>query len=259
MTYKRMKMDSKIKFRVLSLNAWGDGQDASVRWPLMMRSVAQLAPDFAGFQEIFKREQLDLIKSSTSFSNAYMPPLKTGLGLLAHGILEEKNSFMLPFSPLEEYRRYIIFARVRFKSCAFNFFNTHLSWKPEDEKTREVQCDAALGFIRSQKPADLDILTGDLNAGESSPSVQLLLSYFKDTFRTANPVERGLTWSRRNKYVLREPELPERRIDYCLIGGRLRDRAKIVKSAVVFDEQVESYWISDHFGMCSDLELEREL
>ena len=250
---------SKISLRVLSFNVWGDGEDASVRWPLIARSIAKWAPDFAGLQEVFQKEQLDLLKSAASFSNAYIPPHKTGLGLLTHGIIEEKNSFMLPFSPLEEYRRHMIFARVRFKSFAFNFFNTHLSWKPEDENTRKVQCDAALGFIRSQMPADLDILTGDLNAVESSPSIQLLLSYFKDTFRAANPVERGLTWSRRNKYVLREPDLPERRIDYCLIGGRLRDRIRIVRSSVVFDEQVENYWISDHFGMCSDLEFEREV
>ncbi len=250
-------IQNKIAMRILSLNVWGEGQDASIRWPLLAKAVSQLKPDFAGFQEVFQKDHLELVRSAGSFSNAFITPRKTGLGLLTHGIIEEKNFFLLPFSPLEDYRRHIIFVRARFRSLAVNFFNTHLSWEPEDEKSRDVQADAALGFIRSQKSADLDILTGDLNAVESAPSVQRLLTYFKDTFRAFKPVDRGLTWSYKNTYVLREPDLPERRLDYVLIGGRMANKAKIVNSAVVFDERVDNTWISDHFGMCTDLELDR--
>lgn len=247
----------KITLRILSLNVWGEGQDASVRWPLLAKAVSQLKPDFAGFQEVFQKDHLERVRSAGSFSNAFITPHKTGLGLLTQGIIEEKNFFLLPFSPLEDYRRHIIFARVRFKSITVNFFNTHLSWKPEDEKTREVQADAALGFIRSQKSADLEILTGDLNAVESAPSVQRLLTHFKDTFRAFKPVERGLTWSHKNTYTLREPNLSERRLDYVLIAGKMANKAKIVNAAVVFDERIENVWITDHFGMCTDLELDR--
>ncbi|MBI4431106.1 MAG: endonuclease/exonuclease/phosphatase family protein [Candidatus Omnitrophica bacterium] len=245
---------NKITLRILSFNVWGDGQDQESRWPLIARAVAGLKPDFAGLQEVFRRERLDMVRVSGSYSNAFTPPHKTGLGLLAQGIIEEKNSFMLPFSPLEEYRRHIVFARIRFRDRFINLFNTHLSWKPEDEKSREVQADAVLGFVRSRQRADLDILTGDLNAVDSSPSVQKLLGYFKDTFRLVKPIDRGLTWSRRNKYVLRAPELPERRIDYILVGGSDVDRVKVLNSSVVFDEQVQGFWISDHFGMCTELE-----
>lgn len=245
----------KTKIRILTLNVWGEGEDRDKRWPLMAKAIGGLKPDFVGLQEVFRPEDLSEVKKAGSFASSFTPAHKTGLGLLTQGEIEQSTSLMLSPSPLEEYQRYVILSRIRFGGMRIHFYNTHLSWKPEDSESRDRQSEAILGFLHKQPAADLDILTGDLNTVESTLSVQKLTAYFSDLYRTRNH-DNGYTWSHRNPYTLRASELPERRIDYIMAGGAKSVRMRVLNAEVVFDKPFEEIWISDHFGVCCDIELD---
>ena len=63
----------------------------------------------------------------------------------------------------------------------------------------------------------------------------------------------GSTWSNTNSYAALEYE-PGRRIDCVFAGLPLRSGlGQILVCRVVCDDEVNSAWPSDHFGVCAEL------
>ena len=159
-------------------------------------------------------------------------------------------------SPTEDYLRYVFYVRIDTGSEKVALFNTHLSWKVNENEIRLMQTRELEAFVQ-KKSQDLPVvLVGDLNAGLDTLSVTYLRETKKwcDTFEAKNPNDPGLTWDYRNPYAEAECEkMAERRIDYIFIRERMGPFKKIKSSRVVFNKpSEEGIFPSDHFGVLTE-------
>jgi endonuclease/exonuclease/phosphatase family metal-dependent hydrolase len=122
----------------------------------------------------------------------------------------------------------------------------------------ECQLAALSARVRSRCPTTPLVLTGDLNATETHPGVESLLTEtgLRDTFRDANPDAAGPTvW----QPVETERPTVRRRVDVVLAapGGGLG--FAVLASRVVLDRPHATpagpLWPSDHRAVLSELEL----
>jgi endonuclease/exonuclease/phosphatase family metal-dependent hydrolase len=159
-------------------------------------------------------------------------------------------------SPTEDYLRYVFYLQVDTGGAKVALFDTHLSWKADENEIRLRQT-MELGTFVQKKSGDLSMaLMGDLNAGPDTPSVTYLRETLKwcDTFGAKHPGEAGWTWDYRNPYAEAEREkMAERRIDYIFIREQRGLFEKIRSSRIVFNKPSEKgVYPSDHFGVMTE-------
>ena len=247
--------------RVLTLNCWSERFDFEKRWPILARELRALRPDVACLQEVFKTKKAEALRKSLNASICVEGPKKSGLVILSNSKCVASGSIAYKAkSPHENYGRYALWARLKIGGAEWDFFNTHLSWRPEDASTREQQVSELRDWIDEKNSgARPVVVTGDFNTISQSNEMQFLLGKkwiyvsregrarvikahrpFQDTF-SAGPN----TWSYSNSYTLRA-DLPERRIDYILRGQVTGPGP----SRVCFNRpNEEKNFPSDHFGV----------
>jgi endonuclease/exonuclease/phosphatase family metal-dependent hydrolase len=148
------------------------------------------------------------------------------------------------------------------------------SWELDAEAAREQQA-VRLSEIDERHRLELPtIIAGDLNAAPEAASIRYLSglqslhgrsAHYHDAWAAAGDGGPGYTWSIDNPRAASEIELivgqpnHRRRIDYVFVGSAMAHpnaRARIASARVVFDRPVDGEWLSDHYGVLVELEVE---
>jgi endonuclease/exonuclease/phosphatase family metal-dependent hydrolase len=243
--------------KILTLNTWQERGPWRERWELIFRGLRDYDADMVAFQEVFNMEWAEEVRERSGYPYLAVSGEHSGLIFLSRfKPVEQACLVMKTKSPTEDYFRYAFYVRVDIEGKEAAFFNTHLSWRADENEVRMKQTLELEAFV-NQKSADLPMaILGDFNGGANTPPVVYLREIRKwiDTFYVKNPGHLGLTWDYRNPYAEAEREkMAERRIDYIFIRERTGPFEKIRSSAVIFDQpSPQGIFPSDHFGMMTE-------
>jgi endonuclease/exonuclease/phosphatase (EEP) superfamily protein YafD len=243
--------------KILTLNTWQERGPWRDRWELILKGLKQYDADIVGFQEVFNMEWAEEARRRSGYPYLAVSGEHSGLIFLSKfKPAEQECLIMKAKSPTEDYLRYAFYLRVDAGGESIALFNTHLSWKADENEIRTKQTLELEAFVQ-RKSGDLPMaLMGDLNAGPDTPSVTYLREMLKwcDTFEAKNPGDPGLTWDYRNPYAEAEHEkMAERRIDFIFIREQTGSFEKILSSRLVFNEpSVGGVFPSDHFGVMTE-------
>jgi endonuclease/exonuclease/phosphatase family metal-dependent hydrolase len=270
--------------RVLTFNVWNSEGDPQ-RSKLVNREISRLQPDLISFQEVVnssENDQLSQLVAGLDFSithqsdvQRYTPPFmdKFGGGAIAtrwpHRCLEVIDARMpgstdIPWATLA--------ASVAVPDLGdLLFVGTTSSWRLNAEAARERHA-VTLADLDSRHRTTLpSIIAGDFNAAPDAASIRYLTGlqalegrsvHYHDAWAVAGDGA-GLTWTTENPnaagaigQMVGQP-MHGRRIDYIFVGGwdaHPKARATVRNAKLVFDEPVDGVWLSDHYGLCADIE-----
>ena len=243
--------------KVLTLNTWQERGPWRERWDLIFRGLEEYQADIVGLQEVFNMEWAEEARRRSGYPYLAVSGEHSGLIFLSKlKPVEQSCLVMKTKSPTEDYLRYAFYLRVDTKVQDVALFNTHLSWRADENEYRMKQTLELEAFV-NQKSVNLPAaILGDFNGGASTPPVVYLREIRKwiDAFYVKNPGDLGLTWDYRNPFAEAEREkMAERRIDYIFIKERTGPFEKIRSSKVVFNEpSTQGVFPSDHFGVMTE-------
>ncbi len=242
--------------KILTLNTWQKCGPWVKRWKVLFDGIAEYQPDVLAFQELFDVAWRDTVAKRAGYPYFADPaPTSSGLVVLSRfPILQSELYALSTESPLEDYRRYLLWAEIALEERTLHVFNSHLSWHPDDEATRKAQV-RELWRRMSEKKGSHKLLMGDMNATPDSNEIRWLLteSDLVDTFAAKNPADSGITWHTKNGYTSQQrPHTLDRRIDYIFCAGD--DLVRSLSSCeVVFDRPDETgTFASDHYGVLAE-------
>lgn len=259
--------------KILTLNTWQERGPWRERWELILRGLKEYDADVIGLQEVFNMEWAEDVRKRSGYPYLAVSGEHSGLIFLSRFKPVEQECLTLKTkSPTEDYLRYAFYVRVDTGAGEIALFNTHLSWRADENEIRMKQTLELEAFVNQKAPGLPAALLGDLNGAANTPPVVYLREIRKwiDTFWTKNPGDLGLTWDYRNPYAEAEREkMAERRIDYIFIRERAGPFEKIKSSKVVFNEPLagggqaplyknqngaspQGIWPSDHFGVMTE-------
>jgi len=240
--------------KVLTLNTWQERGPWKERWEVVFEGIKTLQPDLIFFQEVFNPEWIKQIASRTEFATTVYHDKASGLALFSNYPCLDSGSIMLQGqSALEDYRRYLLFAKFQTETGFFFAFNTHLSWMLEDAKVRAEQTQEIANAVRDLAGNSESLIAGDFNTVAWAPEIRSLTGEngFADVYQTQNPNAAGLTWTYDNFYTRegRHP-LPDRRIDYIFSHHAGNFFGKPECAEVVFNApDRRGILASDHYGV----------
>lgn len=244
--------------KILTLNTWQERGPWRERWELILRGLEEYDADIVGFQEVFNMDWARDLHEQSGYPYLAVSGEHSGLIFLSKfKPVEQECWVMKTKSPTEDYLRYAFYVQVDTGKDKLALFNTHLSWKANENETRVKQTLELEAFVAKRAAAGIPVaLMGDLNAGPDTPSVRYLRETLKwcDTFEVANSGDPGLTWDYRNPYAEAERDkMAERRIDYIFVREQKGPFEKIRSSRVVFSEpSPKGIYPSDHFGVITE-------
>lgn len=243
--------------KILTLNTWQKSGPWEQRWKIILQGLNEYDPDIVAFQELFDADWRDQVARHARYPHFATPdPSASGLVILSRFPVGRSELYtMKSQSPFEDYRRYVLWAEVAWGGGMLHLFDTHLSWKPEDQATRQAQVREAWDWIRARPVGGEMVLMGDMNSTPDSAEIRWLLreSTLVDTFGRLHPDEPGYTWDNRNDFAAgHKTRLPDRRIDFIFVRGRVLDSG-LKASEVVFTEPgANRMFGSDHFGLLAE-------
>jgi len=243
--------------KILTLNTWQERGPWRDRWGLILQGLKVYDADIVGFQEVFNMDWAREVRERSGYPYLAVSGEHSGLVFLSKfkPVLQE-CLVMKTKSPTEDYLRYVFYVRVDTGAEEVALFNTHLSWRADEDSVRMKQTLELEAFVDLKAEGLPVALMGDLNGGADTPSLIHLRETRKwiDTFRIQNPGDPGLTWDYRNPYAEAEREkMAERRIDYIFIREHMRPFEKILSSHLVFNKpSLEGVYPSDHFGVMTE-------
>lgn len=256
--------------KVLTLNTWQERGPWQQRWELIFQGLKKYDPEVVAFQEVFNMGWAREIRERSGYPYLAVSGEHSGLiFLLKFKPIEQACLVMKTKSPTEDYQRYAFYVNVDIGGEEVALFNTHLSWRADENDVRMKQTLELEAFVtqkvrppqESAMPIDLkgndrpSAIMGDFNGAPNTPPVVYLREIRKwiDTFGTKNPGDLGLTWDYRNPYAEAEREkMAERRIDFIFIRERIGPFEKILSSRLVFHESENGIYPSDHFGVMTE-------
>jgi endonuclease/exonuclease/phosphatase family metal-dependent hydrolase len=241
--------------RLLTLNTWQERGPWQKRWELIQAGLREYRPQVAAFQELFNPDWAAQAARNAGFRNYLFPEAHSGLVIYSEYPVLDSGESALSSSPLEDYGRSVLWARIQAPAGIFFFFNTHLSWKREDGDTRRRQLGEILALMNEKAGPGDSVLVGDLNATPHSSEVSWFREQgkFTDVFARLNPGADGFTWDNRNDYAGGcEHKMPDRRIDQVLIRGRGPCLSRPASCRIVFDRCAGGVWPTDHFGVLAE-------
>ncbi|MFH0984535.1 MAG: endonuclease/exonuclease/phosphatase family protein [Candidatus Omnitrophota bacterium] len=244
--------------KILTLNTWQERGPWRDRWELIQGGLKSYDADVVGFQEVFNMDWARELHGRSGYPYLAVSGEHSGLIFLSKfKCVEQECLVMKTKSPTEDYLRYVFYVQVDSGEEKIALFNTHLSWKSNENEVRLKQTLELETFVGKKAPAGIPVaLMGDLNAGPETPSVSYLRETLKwcDTFDMKNPQDPGLTWNYQNPYAEAEWEkMAERRIDYIFVREQTGPFRKIKSSRVIFNEpSAKGIYPSDHFGVMTE-------
>jgi endonuclease/exonuclease/phosphatase family metal-dependent hydrolase len=243
--------------KILTLNTWQERGPWRERWELIFRGLKEYNAEIVGFQEVFNMEWAEEVRKRSGYPYLAVSGEHSGLIFISKfKPVRQACLVMKTQSPTEDYLRYAFFVRVDTGAGEVALFNTHLSWRADENVVRMKQTEELVDFVE-QKSGDLPaVILGDFNMAAPAPGIVFLreIKQWVDTFGVVNPGDWGLTWDYRNPYAEGEREkMAERRIDYIFVRKGIDSLAKIRSSRVVFEKSSDQgIYPSDHFGVLTE-------
>ncbi len=237
--------------KIISFNIWGVyGPMLAERWEYAAQEIIELKPDILCLQEGTDPNLLNKLAKITGLSIQLSDPGETGLCLLSKAKASKVELIPYAFrSAIENYTRKIIVAQYECNSTPFTITNTHLSWKPEDDQTRERQALTLHEIISaSAKPA---IVCGDFNCEHSSSPLTVLHdNHYKDSL-LGQPDENKPSWDNINPFIQsHHTQFPNRRVDLILLKDYKNYQWKIKSSKIILNNPNQNgLYPSDHYGI----------
>jgi endonuclease/exonuclease/phosphatase family metal-dependent hydrolase len=266
--------------RIVSWNLWWRHGPWQQRQPAIAATLAELAPDVCGLQEVWGSagdnlaaelaERLGMhwcwaaLPVAAHHHATHGADARIGNAVLSRWPIAARAELPLPVAEGEQ-PRVAVHARIDAPGGALPFFTTHLTHRPDASAERVAQVRALAGFVAGYRDgaAYPPVVTGDFNAEPDSDELRLMCGHLTapaapgvvllDAWRYAERGDPGHTWDRRNGH-LGETAVLDARIDYVLAGIPLDRRRGWVRSVrVAADRPVDGVWASDHFAVVADL------
>jgi endonuclease/exonuclease/phosphatase family metal-dependent hydrolase len=269
--------------RVVTWNLWWRHGPWQQRRPAIAATLAELAPDVCGLQEVWGGAAgsdagnlaagladrlgmhwcwapLPLLPHRRS---EHGPDLAIGNAILSRWPILDQAALPLPVADGEQ-PRVALHARLDAPGGPLPFFTTHLTHRPDASAERVAQVRALAGFVAEHRDGGgyPPVVTGDLNAEPDSDELRLLGGHLTapaaaglilvDAWRYAEPGDPGLTWDRRNGH-LGETAVFDARIDYVLVGLPRDGRGRVRSVRLGGTGPVDGMWPSDHFAVVAEL------
>jgi endonuclease/exonuclease/phosphatase family metal-dependent hydrolase len=236
--------------KILSLNMWGRFGPAEERWKEAARALPSVKADILCLQEAGIEKYLEEAAKTTGLQLLMSDYDETGLAILSrHSCLDKK---IIPYetrSPLEPYIRKFQRATLQRGQEKLVIINTHLSWKPVDEATRQGQ---VLELVQHIKKEILPVLIcGDFNTELSSKALKPLQDEgFVDILKGTSD-EKKPTWDNANPFIQSHTvKFPDRRIDLMLANPKFLKTFPKKEALITFKEKrTNGYHLSDHYGV----------
>ncbi|OQA57425.1 MAG: Endonuclease/Exonuclease/phosphatase family protein [Candidatus Omnitrophica bacterium ADurb.Bin277] len=241
--------------KILTLNTWQERGPWLERWELIFHGLKVYDADIVGFQEVFNMDWAEEARERSGYPYLAVSGQHSGLIFFSKFKPVEEECIFLPKSPNEDYNRYAFYTRFDTGKEGLAAFNTHLSWKKEDDQVRGSQVRGLVEFIDRKAGAAPAVAMGDFNTAPGTDPIKFLTGQagWRDTFALANPGQAGLTWDYRNPYAeMERDKMAERRIDYIFVTREAGPFKGIRLSRVVFDKPAGGVWPSDHLGVLTE-------
>lgn len=278
--------------RVITWNLWWRHGPWQRRRDAIAATLAELAPDLCGLQEIWGREPgpssadnlaADLANQlgmhwcwsgrapRARWQQQHGADLRFGNAVLSKWPITTWSETPLPV--LDGQERLALHATVAAPGGRLPFFTTHFSHPAGASATRVAQAHTLASFVAAHTSPDdpyPPVVTGDLNAEPDSDELRLLGGVLTtsavpglvllDAWRFAPDGTPGHTWDHRNLYLAEDP-YPDARIDYVLVGPARAGRGRVRGVRLAGDAAVSlpaeaagaGVWPSDHFAVVADL------
>lgn len=238
--------------KIITLNTWGTSGPYEKRWSLLLNELNKLKPDILCLQEVFNVSLMEKIRNEFGLIFTHSP--ESGLAIASRFPIRSCRAFIYKArSPIEDYNRGALLNILEIDSEPLLIATTHLSWKPEDTKTRYVQVNELLHLIQNEKLPT--ILSGDFNdVPESKPLEKIVNSGFADIFKLNRPTEIGMTWDNQNPFMKEHSvTLPDRRIDFLFADQSFLKKWPVRNCEVIFNRSnSENIYTSDHYGVLAE-------
>ena len=273
--------------RFVTLNLWGENGPWQARMGLLADSLAPLAPDVIGLQEVREApgrvpNQAGELARRTGWNHVFAPSSawgggQEGLAIVSRFPIGAQEAQPLPHS-IETEGRIVLSARVDAPADigAFWVHTTHLSYREAEGRKREDQVMFIDQIVTAHANDNVQVVMGDFNAVPESDEIRWFTGMttldgrrvaYQDAWARANlgTGATGVTWTRANHYIDSMHWLrPERRLDYIFTTPVRRNRRGTIHGArVVFDEprigdDGTRVFASDHFGVVADVQMVAE-
>ena len=126
----------------------------------------------------------------------------------------------------------------------FTHLNTHLDHLLE--YTREKQAQVLVAFVKTLEAQGPVVCTGDFNTEEGAKAYKVVAGALDDTKMTAAVSDNGPTFHDYGRPLFGK----KKPIDFIFVS-----RGTVVQRYRIIDNTVENMYLSDHYGLCSDLAL----
>lgn len=227
-----------------------DGNSIAERAPRLQQVLTESDPDLIGFQEVTPT-WMEYLTEDFGEKYDYVLKYRAATSLEGTPIFYKKEKFKLLdtgcfwFSETPEqtskgwgadFYRICSWVKleVRATGAVFYYYNTHWDF------TEEPQLGSAALLIDRVKEGNLPaVCTADFNMNQDSKGYTAMTDYFTDV-NMATAREVTGTYQNYGKV--------SNLIDYCFVTETIRPL-----SYRVMTEQVDGAFVSDHYGICSDL------
>jgi exonuclease III len=276
--------DKFVELKILTFNVWGVpnpiAKDLVKRFTKIGTSINGF--DLVNLQETFSDHSDDKIFATAAYqykirnNNSSFLAAGSGLGLLSKYPIVKTN--FKRFSQCSGSdclsNKGVFFTRIKVPAIGeVDLYNTHYQADISKEDIRISDNKELEELLKQNESGNLTILTGDFNFSNtdiSDSKSKAFLDFKKrfkpiDTFRVANPQATGFTSnSSLNTYVDKN-EIPQR-VDYIFVlpeDRGIKDKkpnykTEVVNSNLVFNQPVDSTFLSDHFGLTTTLRIHLE-
>lgn len=269
--------------RVVTWNLWWRHGPWQRRRSAIAATLAGLAPDVCGLQEVWGSVNDDSPAGNLAAELAGrlgmhwcwaplpIPPhrqaehgtdMAIGNAILSRWPILAQAALPLPVGDAEQ-PRVALHARLDAPGGPLPMFTTHLTHRPDASAERVNQVRALAGFVAEHREGGAypPVVTGDFNAEPDSDELRLLGGHLTapaaadlvlvDAWRYAEPGDPGHTWDRRNDHI--GDAALDARIDYVLVGLSRVGRGRVRSVRLGGTEPVDGMWPSDHFAVVADL------
>lgn len=264
--------------RILTFNAWGApyARDRKARFRRIGDATRQLAPDIVAFQEVFSREQYDMLVQALEHSLPFhhfftSGVIGSGLATFARYPIMDAvfQRFRLSGKP-EKVRHGDYYAgkgigltRINTPSGVIDVYNTHTHAQyvpaPDNEYAaiNASNLYEAARFITAHSSTSPVILCGDLNSEPHQLGYRIVtnLAAMEDAHTLLHPGKPGYTFLASNPYTREHNQ----RLDYILTRGTISQRWAVSSISPALNDTFNKYEgmlaLSDHCAVMAELRL----
>jgi endonuclease/exonuclease/phosphatase family metal-dependent hydrolase len=265
----------ETRLRVLTWNLWWRFGPWETRQAAILDTLARIDADIICLQEVWETRDGESQPRALADALGFQYVAAAGLGLdlapesLGNAVLtrwpiSSARAAALPAPKGLDELRVVLRADVDGPRGPVQVFCTHLNWRMDQSRVRQMQVAALCEFIASTRDQRTypPVLCGDFNAEPDAAEIRQLTGLaavpaeklvFLDAWRVAGDAGPGWTWSRLNPFTASDPE-PDRRIDYVFAGypGE-RGEGEIVAARVEAIAPVDDVQPSDHYAVYAEL------